>query len=149
MKQALRCRWRNSSFVHQNLCDAVFQPLSARDPCSPSLSFFTGGRTYRVPVINIELCRLNTESLLLSRLYVLSRLFSVAVYYADMPFHAGLAGSHGIHLTASLHAFQPVDHLPKHHLSGGGESLPGPSSSLLGISLAVNTAPHMVCFILK
>ena len=80
-------------------------------------------------VINIELCRLNTESLLPRSLDVSCLdFFSVAVYYADIPFHAGLAGSHGIHLTASLHVFQPVDHLPKHHLSGGSESLPGPSS---------------------
>lgn len=80
-------------------------------------------------VINIELCRLNTESLLPSRLCVFCLdFFSVAVYYADIPFHAGLAGSHGIHLTAGLHVFQPVDHMPKHHLSGGSESLPGPSS---------------------
>ena len=53
---------------------------------------------------------------------------SVAVYYADLPFHAGLAGSHRFHLTACLHVLQPVDHLPKYYLGGGSESLPGPST---------------------
>ena len=53
---------------------------------------------------------------------------SVAVYYADLPFHAGLAGSHRFHLTACLHVLHPVDHLPKYYLGGGSESLPGPST---------------------
>lgn len=55
-------------------------------------------------------------------------IFSVAVYYADLSVHAGLAGSDGFHLPASVHVLQSVDHLPKHYLSGGGESLLGPSS---------------------
>lgn len=50
------------------------------------------------------------------------------VYHADIPFHVGLAGGHGFHLPASLHVLQPVDHLPKHHLSGGSQSLLRPSS---------------------
>lgn len=79
--------------------------------------------------LQIGFCRLVTELLFSSSLHVLSLSpLSVAVHYADLPFHVGLAGSHGLHLPASLHVLQSVDHLPKHHLSGGSQPLPGPAS---------------------
>lgn len=81
-----------------------------------------------IQTFDIELCKLSIKFFFSGRLCVFCLDSSLAVYYADIPFHAGLAGSHGVHLAASLHVLQPVDHLPKHHLSGGSESLPGPSS---------------------
>lgn len=79
--------------------------------------------------LQIGFCDLVAKYFLSGGWHVFSlNFFSVAVYYADVPFHAGLAGGHGFHLSARLHVFQSVDHLPKHHLSGGSQSLLGPSS---------------------
>lgn len=140
MKQALRCRRVISSFVHQNLChDDILQQVYPHSPLwSPSLRFpcYSSYQFCRddlclitLKTFNNELCRFNTKFLFSSRLCVFSLdFFSVAVYHADVPFHVGLAGSHGLHLPASVHVLQSVDHLSKHHLSGGSQPLLGPSS---------------------
>lgn len=79
--------------------------------------------------LQMRFCKLVAKFFFSSRLHVFSLdFFSVAVYYADIPFHAGLAGGHGFHLPARLHVLQSVDHLPKHDLSRGSQSLLGPSS---------------------
>lgn len=70
---------------------------------------------------------------------------SSSVHHAYLYLHAGLAGSYSLHLPASLHVLQHLEHLSEHHTDGKFQHLLWPTSVRCVSHLRRHVFSHFSC----